>query len=267
MRRLIFLFTVFVFLFFLNESTISQIKRHTITFPSERIFYRLLADPREVRFAMGFLLKRNEFSGNIGYSGGLVQFQIGDIPVQMRIESMAFLVLKTTSQTFPIQTSDFYFGLPFDFRFNQISARLKWAHVSSHLGDEIPRASEIRIDFSREFWQLLLSYDGSQLRFYGGFLWAYHVLPRVGPWTLQFGMEWTERKHFHSPYPYFAVDIKPRQEVGWAPDFNSQVGVVFGNHQKRAIRLALEYFNGHSNQGQFFQRKENDVNIVINFDF
>lgn len=236
-------------------------------FPRQRLFYRILADPRDVQMSMGYLLQRNELSGKIGYSGGLFQISPWGYPIQFRIESNVFVVFKANSATFPIQTTDFAIGFPFDIRKDYFSARLKWAHISSHLGDEIPRASEIRIDYSREFWEVLGAYEISAFRFYGGFIWAYHVLPKVGPWTMHFGAEWFGTPFHKSIYPYAAVDLKSRQEVEWSTDVNIQVGLIVGNHKTQGMRLTLEFFDGHSNQGQFFERKERDLNLVVFFDF
>ncbi len=256
-------------------------------FPAQRLFTQKLADPLEVQLSARYLTSRTEFAGNIGYSAGLLQMSHDRIQLQLRVEGNALLVSKLHRPDFPVQSTDFTLAFPLEFRKNRFSARLKWMHISSHLGDDFNRIDGVRdalyryVDrqgiflrprkYSREYVELLTSYNIDKIRFYGGPSLAYHVTanepnePQAQPWTLQLGIEVFSARAHAAVQPYAAVDVKLKQEFGWTPDFNAQLGLFIGG-QAHKMRLALEFFKGHSNQGQFSQRKEQDVNLLIGFD-
>ncbi|MFQ5648553.1 MAG: DUF1207 domain-containing protein [bacterium] len=258
-------------------------------FPRQWLFERKLADPREVQLSARFLSARQEFAGNIGYSVGLFQVARNTTTLQLRVEGNTFLVAKLRTPDFPVQSTDYTIAFPLDLQHHRISARLKWTHISSHLGDDFNKIDDVihAIDvfanehrpfskpkkFSREFFELLAAYRFAAVRVYAGAIVAYHVTSNytdyvpVKPWTLQLGAEWYLTGQNKLVYPYLAADLKPKQQFNWNPDLNIQFGLVVGQQTLRKMRVALEIFTGHSNQGQFFQRKEHDLNFLVAFDF
>lgn len=276
----------------LSESAICEesSNNHKFTlFPRERSFHRKLADPREVQLSARFLFERDEFAGNIGYSVGFFEFYLKNTQIQFRVEGNTFLVSKVQTPDFPVQSTDYTIAFPLDLRTYHFSARFRWTHISSHLGDDFNKIDNISDSievfgdepfffslpkkFSREFLELFGSYDFYQIRFYGGAIWAYHITPNPSdrldskPWTLQFGLEWQSNAQNKLVHPFAAVDLRSQQEFDWRTDYNIQLGLIIGNQKSQRMRLALEFFNGRSNQGQFFQRQQNDINVLLAFDF
>ena len=57
--------------------------------------------------------------------------------------------------------------------------------------------------------------------------------------------------------PIFAADFQQRQENRWSADVSARAGLEFESVQVLGSKLylTLEYFNGHSPNGQFYTDK------------
>ena len=57
--------------------------------------------------------------------------------------------------------------------------------------------------------------------------------------------------------PLFAVDVQNRQESDWNTDVSARAGIEIENFQlaSRKFLLFLEYYDGRSPNGQFFDRR------------
>ena len=77
-------------------------------------------------------------------------------------------------------------------------------------------------------------------------------LELYSPWHLAWGIR-----------PVAAVDLQNRQENNWAVDISARAGLEFGGVQVlgRKLLIALEYFNGHSPNGQFYRDRVNYFGI------
>jgi hypothetical protein len=66
--------------------------------------------------------------------------------------------------------------------------------------------------------------------------------------------------------PVAAVDIQNREQNNWSADISARVGVQFQNPAKfiRRADLMLEYYDGHSPNGQFFLQKIQSLGIGLN---
>jgi hypothetical protein len=109
--------------------------------------------------------------------------------------------------------------------------------------------------------------DGA-VRIYGGGSVLFDQDPgRIAPGAIQYGVE------LYSPWrlaggalrPFLAVDLQQRQQNAWSVDLSVRTGVqlesrpVFG----RKLTLALEYFTGHSPNGQFFRQTVDYIGIGL----
>jgi len=274
----------------LGQNALCQpVSENLILLPRARLFDPRVADPQEIQLSARYLLDRNDFAGNMGYSVGLLECLVNDTPLQLRVEASAFLVSKLQTPNFPVQSTDYTIGFPLDLRKGAFSARLRWYHVSSHLGDDFDEIEGIEgaIDlppglngrrdarpkkYAREFFELFGSYDLSGFRIYGGINWAYHIVRNASdtknfdPWVVQFGIEWFGNSNSKMVSPYAAADFKSKREFDWETDISAQAGIVVGRNKLRRMRVALEIFIGHSSQGQFFLRNDDDINFLVAFD-
>ena len=278
--------------FFFNTAFVlsSQNSKSSLQlFPQNRLFLAKIADPREVQLSARILFNRNEFAGNIGYSVGVLEFNLNRLPIQLRIEGNTLFVSKVRKPDFPMQSADYTIAFPFDTRIKSFSARLKWTHISSHLGDDFNRIENVHNSlerfgneysyfskpkkFSREFLEIFGSFDRLNNRFYSGLIWAYHITRNrsddrpFAPITFQFGYECFNKIQNKVVKPFMAMDAKLKQQFNWQPDLNLQLGMIIGTNQLGRMRIALEVYNGFSNQGQFYNRKDKDVNFLLAFDF
>lgn len=276
-------------LIFTHALTAQEKHSGFILFPQQRLFGRLLADPAEVQLSARLLMQRNQFAGNMGYSVGLIQFNVRNTPVQIRVEGNTLLVTKIKTPDFPVQSTDFTVGLPVELQIHWMELKMRMAHISSHLGDNFNGIDDVNgsIDafgnektyftvpkkFSREFVEMLAAFTIKGMRVYGGGIWDFHIVRnpsdrrRPSALTLHYGIERLFLKPGQFIRPYLAVDVKQKKEFSWHVDTNVQGGITINNKYLRRMRFAFEWYRGFSSQGQFFRRKENDLNLMLTFDF
>ena len=146
-------------------------------------------------------------------------------------------------------------------------------HRSTHLGDEevINRGTN-RVNFSYESADARVAYEPFEwLRVYGGGGYVLRVEPKnYAPWSLTLGGElrstWTLPGRLR---PIFGVDVQSREEHNWEPQLSVRAGLelesiaVLG----RRIQLLIEYFNGHSMDGQFYTRDVEYLGLGVHFKF
>ena len=98
---------------------------------------------------------------------------------------------------------------------------------------------------------LLLSEKICRFRIYGGGGLLFDVDPDVEKGALQAGLEYVRPVSNNWDF-YFSKDLQSRAEVGWNLDTATQTGFGFHDRNgKERIRFFLEYFHGHSPEGQF----------------
>jgi len=290
MHDMRFPFTSSLLLFLTATSLFAQDnQRGFALFPQHRLFDKLLADPQEVQLTARLLTRRQQFAGNIGYSVGLFAITNPQWQVQLRVEGNTLLVSKVRTPDFPVQSTDFTIGLPIEFRHKQFSGKVRVAHISSHLGDNFNGIEDVEtaIDafgdgetyfsvpkkFSKEYMEVLGALQLHGLRVYAGGVWDFHMVTNTSDTedrsvlTLHYGVEHLFYGRRRFTRPYVAMDIRQQQEFNWHADFNLQAGLAIQNQHLRGMRIAVELYRGHSVQGQFFRRLENDVNLLLTFDF
>jgi len=68
--------------------------------------------------------------------------------------------------------------------------------------------------------------------------------------------------------PIAAVDMQNREENNWHVDISARAGVQFeGVLVSRNLQLLLEYFRGHSPNGQFYKQKLDYLGLGAHFHF
>lgn len=138
--------------------------------------------------------------------------------------------------------------------------RVGMAHDSSHLGDEyIETTGRERIEYTRQEYLGGLRYAPLEsLATYLEYGWAYDLrnedLMERG--RAQGGLEfepeptlWDRRLA-----PYAALDVSAYEEDDWEENLTVQMGLV--RPGRRTWRLGLEYYDGRSTIGEFFQERE-----------
>jgi len=247
--------------------------------PGDNLFEPLIADPRWPRFSIGYRYfpseSRNVASATFGETIALYRARgtsggLGEIGFQAAV----FSIFDLDAPSFDLVNTDFFAGLHATYRIDDLSTLFRVLHQSSHLGDEFLLRNRIdRINLSFEGVDLKLSYRFFDwLRLYIGGAYLFDLDPRdLKPWTTQGGIElqtpW--RLWGDSARLVTALDLQNREENRWSTEISVRGGLQFERPQRfgRKISLLVEYYKGHSPNGQFFNRKVEYFGPGLHLDF
>lgn len=246
----------------------AEVPRRGIEFlPKGYLFAPLIADPRWPHFSITyerFLDDRqlvNALAVSLGETFALLRIDeaVGGA-WELGLQAGVFSIFDLDGPSFDLINTDFIVGIPVTYRTGDLSAMLRVFHQSSHLGDEFLLRNRVeRINLSFEAVDLKLSYELTKwLRIYGGGGYIFHHdPPELEPWSAQSGVE------VRSPWtlldgvlrPVAALDVQYREQNDWNTDLSLRAGIQFENLPffDRKLQLMLEYFNGHSPNGQFYR--------------
>ena len=246
---------------------------------TDRIFHRLLADPRQVQTSARYYQQSGDDLADIalGNSWGMVRWDgpsLGGWRLQWNVEGMAYTRFRLGGGINEFQTIDFFGNLPLEARSGIYSGKLVLFHESSHLGDDyIRRTGDLGTRYSVEGWSLIASVEPHPLlRLYGGGGDLLHSVPAGQGGMLQFGLELrTPDFNTATRYPkhlYLAEDVRWFDRVEWNPTANTEIGIrITYSGVIRSLRVHVGNLRGHSEFGQFYKRTENYVNLGISCDF
>jgi hypothetical protein len=236
--------------------------------PRDRLFEPLLADPRWPHFSASYRYYiDDEELTNVGAVNFGETFSLyrNDFPLggqwELGIQGGVFAIFDFDAPSTDLVNADYFGGLLVTYRLGDFSALTRVSHQSSHLGDEYLLRNRIdRVNLSYEQVDLILSYDlNDSLRVYGGAGYIFHKEPTdLKPWSVQYGVEFTSGETFWDGRlrPVVAADFQHHEENGWDLDLSIRAGVQAESARFRSekLQLLIEYFDGHSPNGQFYQR-------------
>jgi hypothetical protein len=249
-------------------------------FPVGGGFRSPVADPAEPRVHLGRLnIKRdaNNVSAaraGIGYDLGVVRLQGArpddgwQLGVFGSIDSLFDLDLPGDA----LVNTDYRIGLPLSWRSGAFSARARWYHQSSHLGDELILGGNApgRINLSFQAVDALVAWQYGGWRVYGG---ASHVLSSStdlykGNGT-QLGFDFVGSTSFYGMRPTGGIDVKWLEAADWRSGVNAKLGVMVGRFSpdRRGLTLFLEAYDGFAPFGQFFVEDVKYYGVSLQFDF
>jgi hypothetical protein len=248
----------------------AEVPRRGIEFlPKGYLFAPLIADPRWPHFSITYQRFLDD-----GQLTNAVAVSLGETFDLLRIDEAVggawglglqagvFSIFDLDGPSFDLINTDFIVGIPVTYRTGDLSAMLRVFHQSSHLGDEFLLSNRVeRINLSFEAVDLKLSYELTKwLRIYGGGGYIFHHdPPELAPWSVQSGVEVRSRWTLLDGVlrPVVALDVQHREQNDWNTDLSLRAGIQFENLPffDRKLQLMLEYFNGHSPNGQFYRDK------------
>lgn len=244
--------------------------------PEHELFAPLLADPRQPRFSMSYQYyntPRDRFNAAavaFGEYFGLTEGFLGDYgSSQLGIQGAVFALFNLEAPSSDLVNADYWIGLPLSYRRGPWSFLLRAYHQSSHLGDEFILGSPgvNRVNLSYEDLQALVSYEWERWRAYGGAGYLLHSDPDLKRKHLQGGVEYV-RPHTLRDLDFIAaLDIKASEELDWKSSLSYQAGFEFRGTSQRRLRLVLEYFEGHSPNGQFYRERLRYTGLGLYFGF
>ncbi len=250
--------------------------------PRKQLFEPLIADPRWPHFSIGYLKCIDSRTGfkNVGASSFGETFIIFKdyAPLHSNwdvgIQASVFAIFDLDADSMDLINADYWIGFPVSYRKDDLSALLRIFHQSSHLGDEYLLGNDInRINLSYESVSLSVSYDFTDwFRVYAGASYMFNREPsELKPRSTQYGIEFRSLRSFVNGLwkPLGGVDVKNWEENGWDSDISARVGFQLKNREKesRKIHFMIEYFNGHSPNGQFYNEPLKYAGFGLHFYF
>jgi len=257
--------------------------------PGGQLFNPLIADPRWPHFSASY---QRYLSGgqledvgavSFGETFSLYRGPLGPGFWEVGVQAGVFAVFDMNAESKDLVNADYFVAAIAGYRLDRFSALGRLSHTSSHLGDEFVLANRVqRVNLSYESVDLKLSYDlgrwlgeasevGAPIRIYAGGGYLFHRDPAsLKPWTAQAGVE------LRSPWtlggtrirPVGGADVQMREENGWDADLSVRAGLQFdGVLLTRSMQILLEYFHGHSPNGQFYKQRIDYLGLGVHFHF
>ncbi|MEX2140109.1 MAG: DUF1207 domain-containing protein [Pirellulales bacterium] len=189
---------------------------------------------------------------------------------QLDLEGAAFPRLDPEEER-DLVAVDFRAGVPVTFGAGPHRSKLAYYHLSSHLGDEflLSNPTVTRYNYSRDVLVLGQSYYlNPDWRIYGEAGWAFYS-DVSGEWELQFGVDYSPLidTGFHGS-PFAALNAHLREEVEFGGNLVAQLGWQWRQAASgHLFRFGVEYFNGKSDQFEFFDRYENKIGLALWYDY
>jgi hypothetical protein len=239
-----------------------------VWFPQGELFCQLVADPKAIRTFATYLWGKfptntNAISvGSVGIADGFGFFRIGGRRagdgVQLGIEGAVFSQFALRRPGHDLLNADYLVGFPLTFRLDGFSARARFYHQSSHLGDKLLLRGTIRRqNLSFESAELILSQELAFVRVYAGGEYLTDRSPStLGSSLAHFGAE-LRHEVAEGTRLVAAVDVKSTKQQDWKPAVSVRAGVEVARLRSprnplRVWSVLAEYYDGPSPYGQFF---------------
>ena len=258
-------------------------------FPSDDVFRPLMADPKQPQFFAIWQQSRARADNSsfslgsvaIGENFGFYTNRKGCNGWQVGLLTGVFAQFDLDETNAALINTDFNVGVPLSWRSGNWSARLRYYHQSSHLGDEfLGSHPEIKpSSFILEEAEGILSYDYRWLRFYGGAAVLVHRQPSTIDRTrVQWGFEArapSMRTRILEPFlnrlivtPVLSGDFKSHEELSWIINTNVLGGFEWSRTgSRRHFRIMVTYFHGHNPYGSFYNQKIESIGVGAYFTF
>jgi hypothetical protein len=220
--------------------------------------------------------KRKIWEAVLGGRAGLIRLSDPSISnsdaFQLDLEGAVFARVLPEEVSAMLEGSDYRVGLYGTWKFDRLSYRAGYYHISAHVGDEFLIANPLftRINYVRDSLLAGTAWEmNDSSRIYGEIGYALGIEGGAKPLEFQFGAEYTPLPTTQfTGAPFAAVNTHLREDF----DFKGGVNVVAGwgwqgEESKRRLRVGLNYYNGPSLQYEFFDRWENLVGGGIWLDY
>lgn len=246
--------------------------------PDGLIYKSYLAGVKEPRLGAVFQHEKHRgwlLDATLGGRVGIVRYgtdnSVAPEGWQLDVEAAAFPRLDI-DPNWDMVSTDFRAGAPLTYGKDKWRAKFGYYHLSSHLGDEeIIRlgSAATRINFARDSLILGLSYYvNPSTRFYSEAAWAFYSDGGSDPWEFQFGLDYSPAGRTGARgTPFFALNGHLRQELNYSGNFVAQTGWQWRGRTSHLLRLGFQYYNGASNQYQFYNVFEEQFGAGLWYDF
>jgi hypothetical protein len=190
--------------------------------------------------------------------------------LELQVEGAAFPRLNL-DEHWDLEAVDFRGGFPLVYGREKWQTKFAYYHLSSHMGDEFAIREDAlgqRINYSRDSLVLAFSYFPLPAwRWYAEAAWAFRY-DVTSPWEFQFGVDVAEPGPT-GPWgtPFIALNGHIHQDVDYGGNVVAQLGWLWRGNTTHTLRAGFHYFNGKSNQFEFYQNFEQQVGGGLWYDF
>jgi len=246
--------------------------------PDGLIYRSYLAGMREPRLAGVWEYDRKfgwMLDAAVGGRVGLVRYGTANSlrpeGWELDFEGAAFPRLQPNHEK-DLVAADFRYGVPLTYGFGPFTTKFAFYHLSSHLGDEymLHHSDVERINYVRDalVWGAAY-YLGDDIRVYADIDWAFDTDGGAQPWHYQFGIEYCPLEPIHTfrGAPFVAINTEMREEVDFGGNFVVQAGWRWRGASGHMARFGVQYFQGKSDQFEFYRSTEEKVGLGLWYDF
>lgn len=245
--------------------------------PTGLMYKSYLAGNREPRMGTQWVHDRNQgwlWDGTLGGRVGILRYgtdnDLWPQGWQLDVEGAAFPRLNLEHQR-DLDSVDFRAGIIETTRQGPWEAKFGYYHLSSHIGDEylVRNPDFQRINYVRESLILgVAAYLNPSTRLYSEAGWAFYIDGGAKPWEFQFGADLSspEPTGFQGS-PFFAINAHLRQENDFGGNLTVQTGWQWRGRNGHLCRFGMQYFNGLSDQYQFYNRFEEQIGAGLWYDY
>jgi hypothetical protein len=243
--------------------------------PTGLMYKSYLAGNREPRLGSQWVHERDQgwlWDGTIGGRVGLLRFGTNNDfwpqGWQLDTEAAAFPRLDERRD---VVSTDFRIGAPLTTRQGPWEAKIGYVHFCSHLVDEflLKNPGYSRINYVRDSVVTGLAlYLNPSLRLYSEAGYSFAVDDGAEPWEFQFGADFSSTEPTGGwGAPFVAINGHLRQENDFGGNLTLQTGWQWRGRTGHLFRLGMQYFNGMSEQAQFYDRFEEQLGAGLWYDF
>lgn len=248
------------------------------------IFPQLKADPRQPRFSIGYRWHDNAINSCLAAAN-----MGGDIPLwrsldlwgfdqlQIGLQGAVWALFDMNSHGLDLINSDWYAGLPIYASKGEWKMRLRAYHISSHLGDEYIMRNHLTSRKNPSYE--VLDYTAyhpvlPHLNLYGtiGRVMHSHSSYPIHPMYFEFGSEyfWGDLSFSWLPLkaqPYAAIHVRCWELHGFEPSYNAVLGLAWSDKKNPVhhFNTSLEYYRGHSLEGEFGKRRADYMSVQLTY--
>jgi hypothetical protein len=180
---------------------------------------------------------------------------------QVDIEGGSQSRLDPRAHSNPLLSVDFRIGIPVTFARGRWQFKTGYYHISAHLGDEylLMNPDAHRLNYVRDAMLLGVGcFVTERLRCYAETAFAVGVADGAEPWEFQFGADWAPARDTGvRGAPFLAVNGHLREEVDFGGNLVLQTGWAWRRHPRGSLfRIGVQYYNGKSEQYEYYDRDE-----------
>lgn len=253
---------------------------------SASIFKPIIADPKWPRFSLAYqhYTKKDKkfgchvFAPNVGAVLPLIRNKLYNSTVyELSIHGGVFAIMDIGARPTVLVNSDYFIGPALAIKHKDLYTLLRFSHTSSHLGDEFILGQQgrkvSRINLSYEVVEAIIGYEFIYgLRPIVGIGYIVHAEPNnYKSWEFLAGIDYRPGETPHDDYirPIFGIYSKTSKNYNWRPTISVKGGIELKNKVVigKSLQVLLEYYNGNSINGQFYQDRDRYIGISVNVNF